>query len=312
MAGTLGFGLRRAFSCLCKGILEEKRMSDERHDVPNVVVAEEAAAPRWVGIIVVALGIVSLAALGVGWSASNHSKSLEQSFTSQEQQTKQSEDVLSQRLAKAEDTNAQLAGELSVVTDKMKLTEGELSKARLQTKKIKDDDAKELAEMQNQTTAQLATKASVDDVSKLGTDVNGVKTDLDSTKNNLQMAKGEFGTLIARNHDEVEELRRLGERDYYEFTIDKKNSREKVGALMVELHTTNTKKSQYGVTIFVDDQRHEKKNLTANEPLYFFESGARAPLEFVVNQVAKDKITGYLSVPKANSAHAQAAVSGGK
>jgi hypothetical protein len=286
-------------------------MSDERHDVQNVVVAEEPAAPRWIGIIVVILAIVSLAALGVGWSASNHSKSLEQSFAAEEQQTKQSEDVLGQRLAKAEDTNAQLAGELSVVTDKMKLTEGELAKARLQTKKIKADDAQELAEMQNQTTAQLATKASVDDVSKLGTDVNGVKTDLDSTKNNLQMAKGEFGTLIARNHDEVEELRRLGERDYYEFTIDKKNSREKVGALMVELHATNTKKSQYGVTIFVDDQRHEKKNLTANEPLYFFESGARAPLEFVVNQVGKDKITGYLSVPKSNSGHTQAAVAGG-
>jgi hypothetical protein len=286
-------------------------MSDGTHDVHNVVVAEEAAAPRWIGIIVVILAVVSLAALGVGWSASNHSKSLEQSFAAQEQQTKQSEDVLGQRLAKAEDTNAQLAGELSVVTDKMKLTEGELAKARLQTKKIKEDDAQELAEMQNQTTAQLATKASVDDVSKLGTDVNGVKTDLDSTKNNLQMAKGEFGTLIARNHDEVEELRRLGERDYYEFTIDKKNSREKVGALMVELHTTNTKKSQYGVTIFVDDQRHEKKNLTANEPLYFFESGARAPLEFVVNQVGKDKITGYLSVPKSNSGHTQAAVAGG-
>jgi len=286
-------------------------MSDERHDVQNVVVAEEAAAPRWGGIIVVALAIISLAALGIGWSASSHSKNLEQSVASQVQQTKQSEDVLSQRLAKAEDTNAQLAGELSVVTDKMKLTEGELAKARAQAKKIKDDDAKELTEMENQTTAQLATKASVDDVNKLGTDVNGVKTDLDTTKNGLQMTRGEFGTLIARNHDEVEELRRLGERDYYEFTIDKKNSREKVGALMVELHTTNTKKSQYGVTIFVDDQRHEKKNLTANEPLYFFESGARAPLEFVVNQVGKDKITGYLSVPKSNSNHAQAAVSGG-
>jgi hypothetical protein len=168
-----------------------------------------------------------------------------------------------------------------------------------------------LAEMQNQTNAQLATKASVDDVNKLGTDVTGVKSDLDTEKNNLQMARGEFGTLIARNHDEVEELRRLGERDYYEFTIDKKNSREKVGNLMVELHGTNLKKSQYGVTIFVDDQRHDKKNLTANEPLYFFQSGARAPLEFVVNQVGKDKISGYLSVPKANAAHAQASTSGG-
>jgi hypothetical protein len=283
-------------------------MSDERQDV---VIADEASAPRWVGIVVVALAVVSLVALGAGWTASTRSKELEQSLASQTQQFKQSDDVISQRLAKAEDTNAQLEGELSVVTDKMKLTEGELNRARSQAKKIKEDDAKELAEMQNQTNAQLATKASVDDVNKIGTDVNGVKTDLDATKNNLQMARGEFGTLIARNHDEVEELRRLGERDYYEFTIDKKNSREKVGNLMVELHTTNLKKSQYGVTIFVDDQRHDKKSLTANEPLYFFESGARAPLEFVVNQVGKDKITGYLSVPKANSTHAQAATSGG-
>jgi len=283
-------------------------MSEERQDV---VIADEATAPRWVGIVVVALAVVSLVALGAGWTASTRSKQLEQSLATQAQQSKQNDDVISQRLAKAEDTNAQLQGELSVVTDKMKLTEGELSKARAQAKRIKADDAKELAEMQNQTNAQLATKASVDDVNKIGTDVNGVKTDLDATKNNLQMARGEFGTLIARNHDEVEELRRLGERDYYEFTIDKKNSREKVGNLMVELHATNLKKSQYGVTIFVDDQRHDKRNLTANEPLYFFESGARAPLEFVVNQVGKDKITGYLSVPKANSTHAQAATSGG-
>ena len=277
-------------------------MSEEREDF----ITEDAAAPRWVGIVVVALAVVSLVALGAGWTASTRSKELEQNFASQNEQFKKNQDVLDQRLAKAEDTNAQLQGELSVVTDKMKLTEGELGKARLQAKKIKEEDAKELSDLQNQTSAQLATKASVDDVNKLGTDVNGVRTDLDSQKNSLQMTRGEFGTLIAKNHDEVEELRRLGERDYYEFTIDKKNNREKVGNLMVELHGTNIKKSQYTVTIFVDDQRHEKKALSANEPLYFFENGARSPLEFVVNQVGKDKITGYLSVPKVSQPHAQA------
>ncbi len=282
-------------------------MSIHRDDV---IVAEDRESPRWMGIAVAALAIVSIAGLGVGWSAANRSKDLAQTLASQKDQISRNEEVLGQRLAKAEDTNAQLEGELSVVTDKMKLTEGELAKARLQTKKIKEDDAAQLADLQNQTNAQLATKASTDDVNKLGTDVTGVKTDLDATKNNLQMARGEFGTLIARNHDEVEELRRLGERDYYEFNIEKKNAREKVGNLMVELHNTNTKKSQYAVTIFVDDQRHEKKNLTANEPLYLFENGAHAPLEFVVNQVGKDKITGYLSVPKVNQTHAQA-VSGG-
>ena len=281
-------------------------MSEQRQDF----ITEDASAPRWVGIVVVALAVVSLVALGAGWTASTRSKDLEQNLAAQSEQFKKNEEVLDQRLAKAEDTNAQLQGELSVVTDKMKLTEGELGKARLQAKKIKDEDAKELSDLQNQTSAQLATKASVDDVNKLGTDVNGVRSDLDNEKNSLQMTRGEFGTLIAKNHDEVEELRRLGERDYYEFSIEKRNDREKVGNLMVELHGTNIKKSQYTVTIFVDDQRHEKKGLSANEPLYFFENGARAPLEFVVNQVGKDKITGYLSVPKVSQAHAQA-VSGG-
>jgi hypothetical protein len=281
------------------------KMFDEKQ---NEVTQETAApAPRWIGIVTVALTIISLAALAVGWTASNRSAALQTSLTAQTTQFKQDNDVLSQRLAKAEDTNAQLQGELSVVTDKMKLTEGEVTRARMQTKKIKEDDAKELADLQNNLNGQLATKASVDDVNKLGTDVTGVKTDLETTKNNLNMTRGEFGTLIAKNHDEVEELRRLGERDYYEFTIDKKNEREKVGDLMVELRGVNPKKNLYTVAIYVDDSRYEKKNRSANEPIYFFTHGSRAPVEFTVNQIGKDKIVGYLSVPKVNSTHAQAA-----
>jgi hypothetical protein len=276
----------------------------------NDVIVTESTTPAWIGIVIVVLAVISIAGLGMAWSATNHAKTLDQAISAQTQTSKQTEDTLTQRLSKAEDTNAQLQGEVGMITDKMKVTQTEITRARTtaskQAQQIKEDDDKQLADLTNNVNGQLAGKASVDDMSKIGTDVNGVKTDLETTKNNLNMTRGEFGTLIAKNHDEVEELRRLGERDYYEFTIDKKNTREKVGELMVELHGTNLKKSQYTVTIFVDDQRHDKKALTANEPLYFFQNGARSPLEFVVNQVAKDKIVGYLSVPKANSAHAQA------
>ena len=272
-------------------------MSDERNDV----IVTDSTAPRWIGLAVVALAVISIAGLAVGWSASSHARALDQTVATQTQTDKQNEDALAQRLTKAEDTNAQLQGELSVVTDKMKLTQTELTRARSQAKQLKTADDQQFATLQtgmSDINGQIATKASVDDMNKLGSDVTGVKTDLATTNNNLSMMHGEFGTLIAKNHDEVEELRRLGERDYYEFTINKKNTREKVGNVMVELRGTNTKKSQYNVTIFVDDQHHEKKNLSANEPLYFFQTGARAPLEFVVNQVAKDKIVGYLSAPK--------------
>jgi hypothetical protein len=280
-------------------------MSDERHDV----IVQDAAAPRWMGIALVALAVSSLAGLGVAWSASNRSKALEQNFSAQTQQFtqfKQGDDVLGQRLAKAEDVNAQLQGELSVVTDKTKLTATELTRAHSQANKIRENDAKELADLQSSVAGQLDAKANVDDVNKLGTDVSDVKTDLETTNGNLTMARGEFGTLIAKNHDEIEELRRLGERDYYEFTIDKKNQRSKVGNLMVELKNVNQKKNMYTVSLYVDDARYDKKNRSVNEPIYFFTPGTRAPMEFTVNQIGKDKIAGYLSITKANTTHSQA------
>jgi hypothetical protein len=281
---------------------EELNMLEERNEV-----IQDAPAPRWIGIVIVALAVISLAGLGMAWSASNHAAALQQTMGRQAQQFRQTDDALAQRLAKAEDLNAQLQGELSVVTDKMKLTQSELTRARQQAKQSKEEDARELSDLQNNMNGQLATKASIDDVNKLGTDMTSVKGDLDATKNNLNMTRGEFGTLIAKNHDEVEELRRLGERDYYEFTIDKKNTREKVGDLMVELRGVNLKKNLYTVAIYADDKRYEKQNRSVNEPIYFFMHGSRAPLEFTVNQVGKDKIVGYLSVPKAGATHAQAA-----
>ena len=57
-----------------------------------------AAAPRWVGLAVAALGGVSLLGLGVGWSALNQSKNLETTQASLKQQN----DALQARLAKAD------------------------------------------------------------------------------------------------------------------------------------------------------------------------------------------------------------------
>ncbi len=270
-------------------------MTEDHSDI-----SAEAGAPRWFGIAVVVLAAVSLLALGIGWSASNHARSAEQSLTAQVRTITQNEDLLGKRLAQAEETNAQLQGELNVVTDRLKLTQGELTKARKQAKQIREESAKRLAEMESSVKTELATKASEEEVKTLSGDV-------ESTKQNLQMARGELGTQIARNHEEIEQLRRLGQRDYYEFTIDRKGGRQKVGNLMVELRSTNTKRNLFTVALYVDDMRLEKKNRSVNEPIYFYTRGSRQPLELVINQVNKNKVTGYLSVPKSQ---AQAASSG--
>jgi chromosome segregation ATPase len=207
-------------------------------------------------------------------------------------------DTLGQRLSQAEETNTELRNELMTVTDRLKMTQGEVSTTRKQTSQIRQDYTAKLDTVQS----EIDTKASSDDVKSLGSDVTGVKTDLDATKNNLQMTRGEFGTLIAKNHDEIDELRRLGQRDYFEFTLSGKGNRSKIGGLTAELRDTNVKKNQFTVALYVDDMRLEKKNRAVDEPIYFYTRGTRAPLELVINQISKDKITGYLSVPKSDVA----------
>jgi hypothetical protein len=269
-------------------------MSEYQESNPTVV----SGTPRWVGLAVAVLGALSLLGLGVGWSAINHANSVEKSTQTA---LKQQDDSLGQRLSKTEEENQQLQSDLKVVTDKLNVTQADLIAARKQNKLAAMTYGKKLNELGSTVNAQLATKASSDDVNKLGGDVTGVKTDLDSTKNSIQMARSEMGTLIARNHDEIDQLRRMGQRDYYEFTVTRKAGAQKVGTIQVQLRDTNTKKNQFTINVLADDQSFEKKNRSVNEPIFFYTGGTRQAVELVINKVSKSTATGYLSVPKAGA-----------
>ena len=277
-------------------------------DFQEPIYHTNAGAPRWVGLAVAVLGGVSVLGLGVGLSALNHANSIQQTT---EASVRQSTDAMSQRLAKEDEINQQLQSDLKVVTDKLNLTQTQLITARKQTKATTVAVDKKLSGLESSVNSQLATKANTDDVNKLNGDVNGVKTDLDATKNSIQMARSEMGTLIARNHDEIDQLRRMGQRDYFEFTVTRKSGAERVGSIQVELRDTNTKKNQYTINVLADDKSFEKKNRSVNEPIFFYTGGSHAALELVVNKVSKTTASGYLSVPKsAGTASASASPSG--
>ena len=281
-------------------------MQEDQNQNVNV----DASTPRWVGIAIVVLTAVSLVGLGFGWSAAQRAQAAEQALAVQAQAVKQVDSTVSNRIEKTESTNAQLQADLSAVNDKLKKAETDLRSTRGQTKKIREDYTKSIEEVQASVRNELAGKASADEVNAkvgaLGTDINGVRSDLESAKRDLGMTRGEFGTLIARNHEDIEKLRRLGEREYFEFTLDRKGSQEKLQNVTVELRGTNTKKKYFTVALYVDDLRLEKKNRSINEPIYFYTQGSRQALELVVNRVDKNKITGYLSVPKGASGNAVA------
>src|SRR5260221_848637 len=267
-------------------------MSDFEHPLR----VGSAAAARWVGIGLVVLAAISMVGIGIGWSALNHANSVEQATQAS---VKQANDSLAQKLAKEDEINQQLQSDLKVVTDKLNVTQADLVKARKQNRQSSVTFDKKIAGLESSVNTQLAAKANSDDVNKLNTDVTGVKSDLDATKNNLQMARSEMGTLIARNHDEIDQLRRMGTRDYYEFTVTRKAGAQKVGAVQVELKNANPKKNQFTINVLADDKSFEKKNRSVNEPIFFYTGGSHAALELVVNKVTKSNASSYLHVPHA-------------
>jgi multidrug efflux pump subunit AcrA (membrane-fusion protein) len=265
--------------------------------------------PGWLVPAVVILAIVSIAGLGFAWYDSNQLQMAEQAngqLKTAEQNTTQQVATLEQKQAQADAANTELRSDLIVVTKRLGLTQGELKKARDEAAQaaaqVRDEDAQKLAQVDTDVHNQLATKAGTDELNKdlttVNGNLNGVKADLEGTKNDLKMARSELGTLIARNHDEIDVLRRMGERNYIEFTVQGRNKPQRIGNITVELRSVNTKKNQFSVVLVVDDVRTENKNRLSNQPIVFYPHGTHQADEFVVNTVGKDEIRGYISMPK--------------
>jgi chromosome segregation ATPase len=268
-------------------------------------IVEVRNGSSWQLPAIIVLGLVALGGLAFGYNASSKLDTTQQAVATQLKTTQQSvqQDMssLKDRLAQDEKANTDLQGDLKVITGKLKITQGQLRKAREEAAKLNDATAEKVTALDTSVHSELATKATNDDVKTVDTKVVGVKTDLDATREDLKMARSEMGTLIARNHDEIDQLRRLGERDYVEFTIVGKNKPQKVGNVTVELKGVNEKRNQFSAALTIEDKQFEKKNRALNEPIFFYTSGTHIPEEIVINKVGKNTISGYVSIPKANS-----------
>ena len=164
------------------------------------------------------------------------------------------------------------------------------------------------SEISDVKSAANTANAKIADVS---TDVGGVKTQVSATQAELQKTiadlhstRGDLGVqsgLIATNAQELQALKRLGERTYTEFKLGKTKVPQRVGDITLKLKSVDAKKNRYTVEVMADDKLTEKRDKNVNEPVQFYTSKARQPYELVVNQVQKDLIVGYLSTPKEQS-----------
>lgn len=188
------------------------------------------------------------------------------------------------------------------------------------------DQKSEQLEAENQKTAQQVGQVSsaISEVSRkadsanakiadVSNDVGGVKQDLTATKTSLDQTKtdlnqniaalkkvqGDLGgtnSLVATNGKELEELKKLGQRNFVEFTLKKQKDMAKVGNISLKLDKADPKKNNFTLNVMADDKLTIKKDRNINEPLQFYVS--KSLYEIVINSVGKDSVSGYLSTPK--------------
>jgi FtsZ-interacting cell division protein ZipA len=284
-------------------------MSSSLNTPSEPPIVESPGLPRWVML----LFVIAFALVGyLLWASYAERQALEKAADDANKKTM----ALAAEVDKANSRIADLKGVLDVTSQKLALTNDEIARARGIAQSVKKDqqtsDAQlrqQIGQVQQDTTTKFG---------QISTDLSGTKTEADATKADLEATKGKLTStigdlgvqsgLIARNENEVQELKRLGERDIFEFTLNKSaKSPQHVGPIQLALRKVDTKKYKFTVNVVADDKSIEKKDKTVGEPVQFYVHGARAPYEIVVFEVGKESAKGYLSTPKSASAAPPAA-----
>jgi len=125
------------------------------------------------------------------------------------------------------------------------------------------------------------------------------KADLGSTRTELQGS-------IARTHDELVVLERKGERNYFEFDLDKNGQFARKGPVGVKLRKANTKHQFADLELMVDDFKLSQKHVNLYQPVVFYAGEGKQPAELVINSIGNNRIHGYVSEPKYKSADLEA------
>jgi chromosome segregation ATPase len=277
--------------------------------------------PQNTNILKGGIALALLLILGLGYNAYSTRTSLEDRIDGLEKQLADQTDQMKTVKKHAND----MTSDIDVMTKRVGVTAQELDASRKFAERLKAEEDKS----KEQLASEIATKASSSDVAavrqeanskvaevqqvaetkigsvssdvkKVDARVDAANKDLADSRRQLTDVQTNLSAQIAKNASELGDLRKKGERDYFEFTLPKpkKNEMTRVADIQLQLRRTDPKKAKYDMLIQVDDSRLEKKDQTANGPIQFLVGRDKLRYEIVVNFVDKDKVSGYLSTPK--------------
>jgi cell division protein FtsB len=253
----------------------------ENDEKPTTSAPAAAKTPIWVIALV---GILAVLLAWVGLSAHATRKKL----TAELKDANDKLAKLSARAASIEDNYAELEGQSKLAFERLGLTQQELAQARSLALQIRREQQEQLGVISGE-------------MQEVKGEVAGHREAIDEARTRLQKAIGDLGEqsgLIARNRQELDSLKLLGEREYFDFEIAKSRDFNRVGPIAIRLKSTDTKRKKYTVTLLADDVEIEKKDKTLLEPVQFYLRGSRRLREIVVYEIEKNSISGYLSLPR--------------
>jgi chromosome segregation ATPase len=264
-------------------------------------VGERSASGAFLAAIAIAC-LLSIGALVWCYGLQNHITAAEQKLAEADKRSDELNDKL-------ESTKARLSATTETLSQNVGATQKQIdarADAILATEKVQSAATARLAQEQQAAEKQIGAVSS--DVANVKTDVGGVKTDvattrsdLENTKSQLQRVVGDAGVmsgLIATNHDELEQLKHKGDRNYIEFTLQKGAKPTLISTITIQLKKVDEKHGRYTLNVSSDDRNIEKKDKNLDEPVQFYTGKNPVLFELVVNDVEKNKVSGYLSTPK--------------
>jgi chromosome segregation ATPase len=270
-------------------------------DTEPVVVAERSFSGAFIAAVAVAV-LLGIGSLVWCYGLQNHITAAEQRLADADKRS----DKLNEEL---ETTRARLSATTETLSANVGATQKQIdlrAQAIMATQKAQSAATEHLAQQQQAAEKQIG--AVTNDVASVKTDVGGVKTDvattksdLETTKSQLQRVVGDAGVmsgLIATNHDQLEQLKHKGDRNYTEFTLQKGAQPTLMGTIKIQLKKVDTKHSRYTLNVSADDRNIEKKDKNLDEPVQFYTGKNPVLFELVVNDIEKNKVSGYLSTPK--------------
>jgi hypothetical protein len=254
---------------------------------------------------VIVVSLLGIAGVGFAWSSALRTKHA----------VNENYNALEKRLAQTEETNAQLHGQLSVVAGRLKLTPEEEAEAQKIADRVRGMDAQQIAKVDAELRTELSAKAAASELdtkannadveentAKSHNELAAVRKEVVDTKKDMEATATDLNKRLAREQHEIELLRTAGQHSDYDFALNAKGAKTTLAGITIELQDSNVKKNQFNMVLLIGTTRLVQKNRVLDEPIFFYRPNDTAPMELLVDHLAKHQVSGRLIVPKPSMA----------